>query len=98
MGVEILEYERSPVDDGGAVERVGGTGRRVAEMDVTVGQFDGEARGNLVGKSGVSRPGEIPFRRRVAEGRAQDCSADLRGPDVDEIADRVARGADAGAD
>src|SRR5665213_2981419 len=52
---DVLHHEAAAVDDGDAVEGIGRTGDAIAEVDVTIGQFDREPWRHLVGQTCVKR-------------------------------------------
>src|SRR5258705_11185826 len=89
--------ERRRIDDGvGAVERPEIAGQAVAYIEIAIGEFDGEIRRDLVGKTRMKRPGEIPFRQIVAEGQPRHAGAG--DAQVGEVRNRDPRRAGAGAD
>src|SRR5712672_3256857 len=60
--------ERRRIDDGvGAVRGPEIAGQAVAHIEIAIGEFDGKIRRDPVSKTGMKRPGEIPFRYIVAE-------------------------------
>src|ERR1700761_5046780 len=61
VGGDVLQRKAAAVHDRDAVEGVGRAGNRATEIHVAVGQFDREVVGDVVGKTGVDRPGQIPF-------------------------------------
>src|SRR5215216_1811422 len=71
MRGEVLESHRVESVGAAAVEGPEIAGQAVAHVEIAIGEFDGEARRDLVGKTGMRRPGEIPLRRVVAEGETR---------------------------
>src|SRR5260370_13892222 len=90
--------ERRRIDDVvGAVEGLEIAGQAVAHVEITICEFDGEVRRDVVGNTGVQRPGEIPLRYVVAEGQARQ-RAGAGDAEIGEVRNRDPRGAGAGAD
>src|SRR6266403_2691987 len=90
--------ERRRIDDG--VSTVRGpeiAGQAVAHVEIAIGEFDGKIRRDPVGKTGMKRPGEIPFRHIVAECQPRRYAGAGDGQ-VAEVCNRDPRPAGAGAD
>src|SRR5215213_9736814 len=78
MRGDILEGHRV-VDGVDAIEGAEIAGQAVAHVEIAIGEFDGEVRRDLVGKTGMRGPGEIPLRRIVAEGETRQRGAAIVG-------------------
>src|SRR3984885_10763981 len=97
----IVELERPAAAAENAIEGIALAGDGAAEIEIAIGQFDREVLVDLVGKTGMGRPGEARLVRRVGE---IGCGVD--GPDarawnraqILEPVDLVESAADASAD
>src|SRR3954447_8954802 len=88
---DVLELHGAAASEAGEVGQ--GAGDALAEVDVAIREFKREARVDLIGKTGVRRPGEIPFR-----GVRRERNTAVRRVDVLEVGDGVARRTHAGTD
>src|SRR5674476_649130 len=97
----MVEFHRV-VDVVGAVERDKVAAARLAEIDVAVGELERDVLRQLVGKTGVQRPGKTPRTGGAAKGVAAAVDRAIfavhAGREVAEITDGVAAETDAGAD
>src|SRR6267378_5612673 len=90
--------ERRRIDDAvGAVRGPEIAGQAVAHIEIAIGEFDGKIRRDPVSKTGMKRPGEIPFRYIVAECQPRR-SAGAGDGQIGEVGTRDSRSAGAGAD
>ena len=90
--------ERRRIDDGvGAVQGPEIASQAVAHIEITIREFDGKIRRDLVSKTCMKRPGEIPFRDVVAECQPRQY-AGAGDAEVSEVRNRDPRPAGAGAD
>src|SRR5882757_2070122 len=98
---QVVELERTAAATESAIEGVAPAGDAVAEIEIAIGQFDREVLVDLVGKTGVSGPGEAGLGRRVGEvsRRVDRSDAGARNrAEVGQPAELVDGAADAGAD
>src|SRR3954449_11027876 len=98
---QVVELERTAAAGENAVEGIALAGDGGAEIEIAIGQFDGEVLVDLVGKAGVSRPGEAGLVRRVGEIGCGVDGSDARawnGAQILEPVDLVESAADASAD
>src|SRR5437870_10054668 len=70
MRSDVLEGRRV-VEVVGTVERAEVARQAIAHIEIAIGEFDREARRDLVGETGMRGPGEIPLRHVVAEGETR---------------------------
>jgi hypothetical protein len=68
-GVDAVELE--PVAGAAAVISVSRPGAGVADIEIAIGEIDGEILCHVVGNAGMQGPGEVPFIMGVGVGDAE---------------------------